>query len=321
MCAVLTTALLFSLALSSLGVEDLTYYYADISPQMYNDIEVTFTQFFGDTNNWNGISVSKSFDINDGEVVYSPEYNDYRYTVYPFKTEWYFDLDSDGLPNYANAGGQGLINVRLPFRSSSGELFDVAKLNENNYVVKMFLGFNLNITNVNERACTVKLNLSDGSVVTLLKQGINDVSVGYFQFLIDTNIQASQIDSFEFEFKYNGLPQKTQMFDFTLVNQSYLAVSDISKVQQGVIDSNNSQIDNVQNQVGSLVGELDTPKPSDNDVNSALNSIDIGAVNSLGSLVGANSSSHRNFQRFILAISVSVLGVAFIGYVLHGKRG
>lgn len=319
MCAVFTTALLFTLVFSSSALVGVDYYRPDNSFSMYEDISFTVTQYLdtADEGAFNGMTVSKTFTSLDGTVGYYEPNDNYYITFYPFRGDWYYDE----FAGYFNSGGYFDVTIQLPFKSSQGQLFDVAKLNDSAYLKHLYLYFNCMLQGINQRSFTCYLHLSSGGKLLLTQDTINDVSSGYYVIDADADIKCSELDYFEFSFRYYGLPQKYIPFEFVMGSRSYLEVHDISKIEQSIIDSNNSQIDNVQNQVGSLVGQLDTPKPNDNDVNSALDNIDIGAVDSFGSLVGVNSSSHVNFQRFIIAIIGSVSGVAFIGYVLHGKRG
>lgn len=324
LCAVFLTALLFCLAFSSFAANPYRTYKVTSSSSLYSGMTLKVTQYVQNapehTTPWVGLSVSKTFTPDDGQVNYVPSNGNYEINFYPFRTDWY---DSSGV--VFNDGGEFEYDISIPYTDSNGNLFDLEKLNDSAYIDQIALYFNSFIVNskgyVNKRGFTVYIELANGGKVFLKQDNNSTVSSQDFSIVTKANIKASDIVSFHFQFKYYGLPNPDSLFQFTIDADSYIIVFDKSIYEDNIINSNNNSIANVQSQVGSLVGDLDTPKPNENDVNSALDNIDIGAVDSFGSLVGVNSSSHVNFQRFIIAIIGSVSGVAFIGYVLHGKRG
>lgn len=125
----------------------------------------------------------------------------------------------------------------------------------------------------------------------------------------------------KFLMSYSGKPSIGAYLTFGMSADSSIGIKSSYQIQEDQVNQNNGVLNGLENQIGGIVEDLDTPKPEDDSVNEALDGIDVGSAQSLGSLIGFHGQSNGGFYRFVLTVCLSSLGVAFIGYVLHGKRG
>lgn len=133
-----------------------------------------------------------------------------------------------------------------------------------------------------------------------------------------------------FNFRWEGLPTHyLRLFSaMTPVSFSYVTQEDIdiydelvsNEDEQKDLEAAESEVDEYKDKIDDIVDKLDTPKPSDGDIDDVLDGIDVESITVIGDIVSIDTEGTM-FGRFIVSVSVSVLGVAFIGYVLHGKRG
>lgn len=133
-----------------------------------------------------------------------------------------------------------------------------------------------------------------------------------------------------FNFMWEGLPTHyLRLFScITPVAVSYVTQENIdiydelvsNEDEQKDLQEAESAVDDYKEKVDDIVDKLDTPKPSDGDIDDVLEGIDVESITVIGDIVSIDTDGTM-FGRFIVSVSVSVLGVAFIGYVLHGKRG
>lgn len=105
-------------------------------------------------------------------------------------------------------------------------------------------------------------------------------------------------------------------FDVAYVNQADLSNYLNAIKEQNTIDGNKNTINDIKGKVESMP---DVPTPNDNDVDNVLSNIGGDSINDIGFNNPLGESSI--FTKFVLAVAVPSLSIAFIGYVLHGKRG
>ena len=317
LCAVIVTALFLSSVISSSAAD----YYFDVYGMFSNDAWLSIEQ-----NGTNGVS-RKTFDISRAGGADEVMYNGKLYCQFqalPWR-ESYGEGYSNWGASYASVG------VRLNATPEVLEDLNGGRLKS----LDLYFFYYIQSADSKYPMTGITLQLDNrstgGTYLDFTPERVGSYIVDTHGFQQDIyRVRVDVTDDFKiypttelkFIMTYSGMPGIAGRLFFGLSVDSTIGITPVSELyQQGVIDSNNNKLDNIQNQVGEIVDDLDTPKPNENDVDSALNNIDVDSVQNLGSLIGMNSSSHVNFQRFILSMSLSVLGVAFIGYVLHGKRG
>lgn len=92
--------------------------------------------------------------------------------------------------------------------------------------------------------------------------------------------------------------------------------------QNVVIENNQNTLDKIQGDVSGVLESVQVDFPSDSVISNVVDDIDVDKIQSFTEIGGINNlSNDSNLFSLITLICVSTLGVAFIGYVLHGKRG
>ena len=279
---------------------------------MYDSIEFTVTQYLStDTSEgpWQGMKLSKTFTFLDGNVRYYTPNQNYIITFYPFAEEWYVDSPVDGVPgDYYNNGGYFECTIRLPFKADDGTLFDSMKLNESAYINFLHIVTSLDLHTVNERNFTCSIRLSDGGKVLLRSDSINTISDGFFVIDSSANIPCSELDSFEYTFRYNGLSNPNNAFEFSLHTSSYINVVDYSNYGDSSLSDSKDKLTQLQN-------AMNQPAP---DIGSALGNIKSEDMALTGSLFA--DSKKGVFYTFLTSLMVVGVSLGLVGYVLHGKK-
>ena len=315
LCAVLTTALLFSFVVPSSAVS----YQFDVS------------KMFTSGNNYVGVLQYGSSGMSGKEFAVS-NYTEKRYagmSFYQSSLPCWRESYGSGYNNY----GEGYAHVTMSLNVPDSVLEDLNGGILNGFDLYYYMYIESGVSDVRYPMldCFFQIDNRDGTYrdfhpniysVTDVKDALG-INQDLYHLRI-TDIQDFKISAsaeVKFILTWQGLPEKGAYLTFGFGTSSYIDITPVSHIQQGIIDSNNNKLDDLQNQVGGIVDDLDSPKPGDNSVNEALDGIDIGSAQSIGSLIGINSHSTGGFYRFVLTVCLSSLGVAFIGYVLHGKRG
>ena len=290
---------------------ELHKYYVLNNSDLYSQLQFKVTQFLQTDETqgiFDGITVSKDFNVDDGVVQLVPSNGNWEFEAYPFLDKWYYD-DYVG---YYDTAGEWEIEMFIPFADSSGNLFDVAKLNDSAYVEEILLVFNTVLANsqgyVNKRNYHVVLHLANGGTVDLLSQSFDTVAVQTFVLDVDTHFKASEMLGFSFSFRYNGLPQRNTLLEFTIDRNSYVGVTDYSNYgDSSLLDSKDklTQLQNAMNQ----------PAP---DIGSALGNIKSEDMALTGSLF--SDSKKGVFYTFLTSLMVVGVSLGLVGYVLHGKK-
>lgn len=126
-------------------------------------------------------------------------------------------------------------------------------------------------------------------------------------------------------FYFNGLPQYyVRLFvASSRVVMDYVPPSNLDSYYQGqTVDKNNTTIGGIETSLGNINNSLDVSKPNDDVVSSIGSNLHSSQINNFTNRYGfMNNITDKNFISFISALMLSSVGVAFIGYALHGKRG
>lgn len=124
------------------------------------------------------------------------------------------------------------------------------------------------------------------------------------------------------DFMIQGIPISSPVSSFECTfgmgDSSSLSIEKLpdTSLEDDKINGNKNTIDDIKGKVENMP---DVPTPNDKDVDKVLSNIGGDSINDIGfnNPLGDNSI----FTKFVLAVAVPSLSIAFIGYVLHGKRG
>lgn len=105
---------------------------------------------------------------------------------------------------------------------------------------------------------------------------------------------------------------------------SYILEEDKEEYKQSVvIENNNNTLDGFKGDLDDLKNDLALETLVSSEIGALFDRIEEGKLNEVDNLLGfggGDNYPNSKFQRLLTSVAISSLGVAFIGYVLHGKK-
>lgn len=329
----LFSILLLSASASEVGV---TRYYVDNSNDMYLEgVRFDFTNYV-DVNNF-GLTVfenaspdeqvSKTFYGRDGNIVPFEHNGRIMQSLYlePYSTDWYYKDPNWGTNTeipYDNASAW-TVQCYVPFSSVvDGTSLEAAMLDEGNYLTKISMYVNCGFYDYNgHREWTCSLVKTNGQILPLYADSINDLSNQFHQFVVDTKLPLSEYNGFLFTAKSLGMPSPSSTFQLYFGEYTFLEVTNVGKKQEQIVGNNNNTIQGNKDKADQVLNDISVNEPTDADINNIVNHIDdadLSVVNQFGISSIPRSSK---FYEFVISASIIFVCLAFCGYMLHGKRG
>lgn len=229
-------------------------------------------------------------------------------------------------------------NLSIPFVSLlSGKSFQSLRLDKDNYLTSIDLNMVLQLAApdlVNggtrdyfKRSLDFSIVMNDGTQYVIENDNFDTgTSSPFYRFSAnDINLPASEISHFYLEFAiYSYYDTQTGSYvdridhDAELVfgysNPSYITIENQSEIAGGLIDDANDSVTDSIKKGDDVIGEIDKVVGDPQ--------VDLDNINTDGlSQYGEYFYPENTVTILAFSLAVTSLGIATIGYILHGKRG